>query len=112
MFLDVQMPGVSGFDVVRRVSRRPAAADRLRDRVRSLCGARLRDRRGRLPAEAVRPASASSARWSASASACQGAPRPRPDDLAAPESSKSGARRTVSARKGGGFTYRFTPTID
>ena len=64
VFLDVQMPGLDGFAVIKRLMDRhgreggqgcrAAAADRVCHGVRPVCGARLRRERGGLPAEAVR----------------------------------------------------------
>ena len=54
VFLDVQMPGASGFDVIDAVGADTDAVRDLRHRLRSLRAARVRRPRARLPAQAVR----------------------------------------------------------
>ena len=54
VFLDVQMPGANGFDVIDALGDGGAAARRLRDRLRQVRAEGLRRPRARLPAEAVR----------------------------------------------------------
>ena len=60
VFLDVQMPGLDGFGVLKRLLERkdPAPAGGLRHRLRPLRRARLRGQRGRLSAQALRPRAA------------------------------------------------------
>ena len=55
VFLDVQMPGATGFDVIEAVGADAHAARRLRHRLRPVRAARVRRARARLPAQAVRP---------------------------------------------------------
>ena len=73
VFLDVQMPGASGFEVIEAVgpARMPlvvfvTAFDQLR-------AARVRRPRARLPAQAVRPRALPARRWCAPASSSSGA---------------------------------------
>ena len=54
VFLDVQMPGANGFDVIDAVGAERDAVRDLRHRLRPLRAAGLRRPRARLPAEAVR----------------------------------------------------------
>ena len=59
VFLDVQMPGLTGFEVARRMlDAQRAVAHHLRDRVRSARHRGVRGQRGRLPAEAGRSGAA------------------------------------------------------
>ena len=59
VFLDVQMPGLTGFEVARRLlDARGADAHHLRHRVRSARDRGVRGQRGRLPAEAGRSGAA------------------------------------------------------
>ena len=55
VFLDVQMPGLNGFEVIEAVGAREDAARHLRDGLRSARAARVPGPRPRLPAEALRP---------------------------------------------------------
>ena len=59
VFLDVQMPGLTGFEVARRLlDEGPASQHHLRDGVRSARDRGVRGQRGRLPAEAGRSGAA------------------------------------------------------
>ena len=59
VFLDVQMPGLTGFEVARRLlERRRRRRSRLRDRLRPVRDRGIRGQRGRLPVEAGRAAAA------------------------------------------------------
>src|SRR5690606_3907662 len=50
VFLDIELPGPKGLEVLQRA---PSPGDHRYDRVRKVCGRRVRDRRRRLPAQAV-----------------------------------------------------------
>ena len=68
VFLDVQMPGLTGFEVARHVARRrPGDPRRLRHGVRPVRHRGVRGERGRLPAQAGRDSRGSSRRSSACA---------------------------------------------
>ena len=75
VFLDIQMPGLSGLRRARRAAAARTADDRVRDRLRPLRGAGLRGARHRLRAQARRRRAASPPRSRMCASWSNSAPR-------------------------------------
>ena len=90
LFLDIEMPGITGLEVARQVER--PVPRRVRDRLRPVRGCRLRARRGRLRHEAVLRGAARRHRRALEGAACRPARRSR-------RASCSALARQVAQRK-------------